>query len=129
MERYSNWLVVREKIVRLILDLREQGYAYSAIAETLNENGFLSLRGNPWNKDTAAMLIRSYQKGHKPKVSEGRLTLYRDYVRPLIDLGLSNAEVADRLNAEGVTNMKGRSWTACVVSTYRTEKWHKNARQ
>ncbi len=42
--------------------------------------------------------------------------LHRDYVGPLIDLGLSQANVARVLNMVGVRSVRGRQWCQPLVS-------------
>ncbi len=42
--------------------------------------------------------------------------LYRDYVGPLVDLGLSQTNVARVLNMIGVRSVRGRRWSQPLVS-------------
>ncbi len=42
--------------------------------------------------------------------------LYRDYVGPLVDLGLSQTNVARVLNMIGVRSVRGRRWCQPLVS-------------
>ncbi len=51
-----------------------------------------------------------------PACEAAARALYRDYVGPLVDLGLSQANVARVLNMIGVRSVRGRRWSQPLVS-------------
>ncbi len=51
-----------------------------------------------------------------PACEAAARALYRDHVGPLVDLGLSQANVARVLNLVGVQSVRGRRWCQPLVS-------------
>ncbi len=51
-----------------------------------------------------------------PACEAAARALYRDYVGPLVALGLSQANVARVLNLVGVRSVRGRQWCQPLVS-------------
>ncbi len=51
-----------------------------------------------------------------PACEAAARALYRDHVGPLVDVGLSQADVARVLNMIGVRSVRGRRWCQPLVS-------------
>jgi hypothetical protein len=107
-----------------IVEMSRAGIGQRQIAANLNDEGLRNSRGRPWTQAGVSAVLRRHVETREydglVDARAGAKRRHNEAILPriveLIAAGLSQRQVADRLNAEGRVNSRGWSWNQGHVS-------------
>ncbi len=109
----------------VIEELQAEGFVHEQIAEHLNKEGFLTIKGHPWVAGTVQQMMQSAKnipRKKRTKVSPKVQTKCAKWEKD----GVSFEAMAEKLNVEKLLTSTGKEWTEntlwCYLKRKRTAK-------